>query len=119
MNLRRQHPRVFSEGEYLELKTGGPRSQHICAFARRLEDREVLVAVTRWFASLAGDSDRMPLGSPVWDDTWIEAPDSAHPRSYRNILTGETVQMRKHVDGTGFSAAAVCQCCPVALLVND
>jgi maltooligosyltrehalose synthase len=50
---------------------------------------------------------------------WTSTPDSAHARSYRNILTDEPVQMREHADGTGFSAAEVFQCLPVALLVND
>jgi len=119
LNLRRQYPRVFNEGEYVELKTGGPRAEHICAFARRFEDTEVLVAATRWFARLTGESDGMPVGSAIWDDTWIEAPQGAQADSYRSILTDQTVQRRACEDETRFSAADVFKCFPVALLAND
>jgi len=119
LNLRRRYPDVFSEGAYLDLKASGPRAEHICAFVRRFEDREVLAAATRWFARLAGDSEQLPLGSPTWEETWIEPPDGAHARSYRNVLTDETVQVREHADGTGFRAADLFNWFPVALLVND
>ena len=119
LGLRRQHPLVFSKGQYLSLEPQGLRADHICAFARRLDDREVLVAATRWFARLAGDSDRLPLGSPVWNDTWLEAPEGVQARSYRNALTGETVPMLPCENGYRLKATDLFNCFPVALLTND
>jgi (1->4)-alpha-D-glucan 1-alpha-D-glucosylmutase len=95
------------------------KADHICAFARRLEDREVLVAATRWFARLAGDSDLLPLGSPFWDDTWVEGPEGVQVRSYRNALTGETVQTLQYENGCRLKATDLFNYFPVALLTND
>lgn len=119
LTLRRQQPRVFSEGDYLDLETRGPRAQHICAFIRRFDDSEVLVAAPRWFARLAGETDHMPLGIETWDNTWIECPGDARGGNYRNILTDEPVQLREREDGTGFDAADLFRHFPVALLTND
>jgi malto-oligosyltrehalose synthase len=119
LGLRRQHPRVFSNGQYLDLEPQGLKADHICAFARRLEDREILVAVTRWYARLAGDSDRLPLGRSVWGDTWVEGPEGAQARTYRNVLTGETVPTHQYMDGTRLKAADLFNCFPIALLIND
>ena len=119
LNLRRAHPRVFSQGEYLGLDPQGLKADHLCAFARRLESREVLVAATRWFSRLAGDSDRLPLGSPIWDDTWIEGPEGAQTQSYRNVLTGETVPAFQHMGKTRLNANDLFKCFPIALLTND
>ena len=119
LGLRRQHPRIFSNGQYLSLEPQGLKADHICAFARRLEDREVLVAATRWFARLAGDSDRLPLGSPFWDDTWVEGPEGMQVRSYRNVLTGETVQTLQYENGYRLKATDLFNYFPVALLTND
>jgi len=119
LNMRRQHPLVFSNGRYLELEPQGIKADHVCAFARRLENTEVLVAATRWFARLAGESDRLPLGSPIWDDTWIHGPEDAQAESYRNVLTGETVPVHRHADGTRLKASELFHCFPIALLINE
>jgi (1->4)-alpha-D-glucan 1-alpha-D-glucosylmutase len=79
----------------------------------------VLVAATRWFARLAGDSDRLPLGSPVWDDTWVKAPEGVQARSYHNVLTGETVPTHPDEDEYRLKATDLFRRFPVALLTND
>jgi (1->4)-alpha-D-glucan 1-alpha-D-glucosylmutase len=119
LNLRRQLPLVFSNGQYLSLEPEGLKSEHICAFARRLGNRVVLVATTRWFARLAGDSDRLPLGSPVWDDTRVEVPEGVPARSYHNVLTGETVPAHPDEDKYRLKATDLFKHFPVALLTND
>ncbi|MGB7933952.1 MAG: hypothetical protein WCH04_17345, partial [Gammaproteobacteria bacterium] len=77
------------------------------------------VATTRWFARLAGNSDRLPLGSPVWDETWVEGPEGVQARSYRNVLTGETVPTFQYENGYRLKATDLFNCFPVALLIND
>ena len=119
LTIRRQQPRVFSEGEYLNLKTQGPRAEHICAFVRRFADKEVLVATPRWFANLAGESEHMPFGNKIWGNTWIAVPEGAQTGNYRNILSDETVQVHERKNGAWLNAADVFKCFPAALLTND
>jgi (1->4)-alpha-D-glucan 1-alpha-D-glucosylmutase len=77
------------------------------------------VAATRWFARLAGDSDRLPLGRSVWNDTWVDGPEGTQARAYRNVLTGETVSSLLYKDGSRLKAADLFTCFPIALLIND
>jgi (1->4)-alpha-D-glucan 1-alpha-D-glucosylmutase len=117
--LRRQRPTVFSEGEYLDLKTHGPRADHICAFARRFESHEIIVAATRWFARLMGDFSDLPLGSPTWDDTCIELSQDARAGDYRDVLSDQTVPTGEHDDGLCLRAADLFRYLPLCLLTND
>jgi len=118
LGLRRERPRIFAKGEYLDLETRGPGAAHLCSFARRFEDREVVVAATRFFARLPEGADAPPADSPFWDDTWVEDPAGSRARQYRNVLTGETVQARKHEDGAWFRATDLIRHFPVALLTD-
>jgi (1->4)-alpha-D-glucan 1-alpha-D-glucosylmutase len=119
LGLRRRYPGVFLEGEYLDLEATGPRAGHLCSFARRLEDRLVVVVATRWFARLEGLSDRFTPGSPVWEDTWIRCPCSFRAGGFRNILSRESVRVYRHGDGARIRAEDLFRCFPVALLTKD
>ncbi|WP_083329140.1 malto-oligosyltrehalose synthase [Marinobacter salinus] len=119
LTLRRQQYSLFIEGEYFELKTRGHRANHICAFGRRLGDKEVIVAVPRWFARLTDGNDSMPLGSPTWDDTWIEAGGDASTGSFHNVLTDEVPQVSRNDNGLWFRAADLFRYFPVALLTRN
>ena len=114
--LRRQHPRLFSDGEYLALEAEGPAADHICAFARCFEDDEIVVAAPRWFVRLAGKRTQLPLGSPVWDGTRVQAPDGSQLQHYRNVLTDESVQSIRQGDSNWLMAAQLFARFPVVLL---
>jgi (1->4)-alpha-D-glucan 1-alpha-D-glucosylmutase len=55
--LRRGHADLFADGEYLPLEVVGVHPSHVCAFARRLRDRWVLVVAPRLCARLAATAD--------------------------------------------------------------
>ena len=86
---RRLHPELFHEGEYLQLECGGSRKQHICAFARLYQHQALVAVVPRLVATLNPDSKHPPMGSSVWEDSWIAAPPWPTLGEFRNILTGE------------------------------
>jgi (1->4)-alpha-D-glucan 1-alpha-D-glucosylmutase len=97
--FRRERERLFRRGEYLPLKTGGGRAEHVCAFARRDGNEILLVVVPRLFDVLLKDEGNgrdIPIGESVWTDTWLELPPDLDPlpEQWINVLTGETVLTR-------------------------
>jgi len=109
LQLRRRWPELFSQGAYVPLRVTGRYAAHICAFARRHQDRWVIVAVPRLCVRLRGSSDWPPLGDEVWLDTRIVLPRRVR-RSLTNLFDGKEVTvaeegMRRFVDvGALFSA---------------
>jgi (1->4)-alpha-D-glucan 1-alpha-D-glucosylmutase len=89
LNLRKQRPELFQEGEYIPLEIVGERAKHLFAFARTHEEQMIIVAVPRLCAQLLGSEPRMPCGEEIWQDTRIEIPGQA--TGLRNLLTGELV----------------------------
>jgi (1->4)-alpha-D-glucan 1-alpha-D-glucosylmutase len=119
LSLRRRHPGLFSDGDYLELAAHGPRAAHICAFARRHAGRDILVAATRWFTRLADDAGHLSHAARTWDDSWIAGPTEGQAGTWRNVLTGETVPALAHDEGIRFDAAQLFAVLPLALLVPE
>jgi (1->4)-alpha-D-glucan 1-alpha-D-glucosylmutase len=93
LDLRRRHPNLFLEGEYVPLAAAGRRADHVVAFARRLHHECLIVAVPRLCASLARTGSP-PLGERVWQDTSIELhPDM--PCTGKDVFTNRTVSTRR------------------------
>ncbi|MGH7255229.1 MAG: malto-oligosyltrehalose synthase, partial [Nitrospirales bacterium] len=117
LHLRRTHPDVFLQGEYVPLDSGGSRQDHLCAFARLRNEQAFVVVVPRLVAGLLAPSVAPPVGEEVWRDTWVTAPSWRTGSPYRNVVTGETLSSTT-VDGErqGLRVADVLRDCPVALL---
>ncbi|MBZ0156670.1 MAG: malto-oligosyltrehalose synthase [Alphaproteobacteria bacterium] len=91
LRYRRANRALFEKGDYLPLEVIGGRSGAICAFARTLGHRKIVVAAPRLFTRFAPDPAELPLGAPVWGDTRIAVPFAEKGTRFRNIFTGETV----------------------------
>jgi (1->4)-alpha-D-glucan 1-alpha-D-glucosylmutase len=91
LKARRDHPGLFTRGEYVPLEVVGSKSKHVFAFARLHEHRTALVIIPRLIGSLVS-KDQLPLGEPVWSDTRIKLPDRIAQRRFRNLFTGSTVE---------------------------
>jgi (1->4)-alpha-D-glucan 1-alpha-D-glucosylmutase len=89
LDYRRRHSRLFQEGEYLPLESGGVKKQHVCAFARLYEDQAAVIVVPRLLATLAPNAKSPPLGHAFWEDSWIAVPPWPKLSDYRHVLTGE------------------------------
>ncbi len=112
---RRELPQLFAHGSYEPLDVQGEHAARVVAFARRLQDAAVIVAVPRLIAGMLPDSDTLPLGPEVWRDTRIVVPAEMTGMIVRNRLTGERVKL-----GATAPQALVCaelfSVFPVALL---
>lgn len=79
LRLRRKDPPLFERGDYVPLRVEGPHAERLCAFARRLEGRAVVVLAPRHLAALADTAEEAglpePFAHPGWDETYVEAPD--------------------------------------------
>ena len=116
LRFRRQHEELFGHGDYLPLEATGPQREHVCAYARTLGERVVVVAVPRLVVRLAGDGDRPPLGPEVWSTTRLLLPAHLVGRTYRHVLTGETLAPATADALPGPLLATVFGRFPVALL---
>ncbi|NLW06500.1 MAG: malto-oligosyltrehalose synthase [Clostridia bacterium] len=122
LQFRKKQRDLFASGAYLPLTAQGSEAEHVCSFARQLQDNWVLVLVPRLSARLQmkcqeKQSEQMPplsfpLGGEVWKDTALLLP-AAAPDRWRNILTGEVISACQQ-----FPVAALLKYFPVALLVG-
>jgi (1->4)-alpha-D-glucan 1-alpha-D-glucosylmutase len=90
LRARREHPGLFTAGEYLPAHAPGEREESVCAFARRHGDAWALAAAPRLLTHLVG-AGQLPLGPDVWRDGLLEAPGLAPGARCRNVFTGEVL----------------------------
>jgi (1->4)-alpha-D-glucan 1-alpha-D-glucosylmutase len=95
LGLRQQQPDLFQAGEYLPLAVGGTKANHVVAFARKSETSSALVVVPRLVAGLLNDNDVPPIGPRIWEDTHILIPFCSCSGKYRNLFTGEALDLQK------------------------
>jgi (1->4)-alpha-D-glucan 1-alpha-D-glucosylmutase len=117
LGLRRQHPDLFQEGEYLPLAVEGAKANHVVAFARKSETSSVLVVAPRLVAGLLNDIDVNvpPIGPRVWEDTHILIPFCSCSEKYRNVFTGEVLDLEKSDGYEKIAVSKVLAEFPVAL----
>lgn len=80
--LRRLHPEVFSQGEYVPVRVEGRHADDVIAFARRAGAAWVLTVVSRCPLD--------PDPADDWSDTFIHIPDGA-PAQWRHIFNGDVL----------------------------
>lgn len=95
LNYRRDNSTLFTEGEYVPLDAGGAKKTHLCAFAWRKEKRQLVVVAPRLVAGVTGNTGQAPTGIEVWGNTYLVLPQKPIGPGYRNIFTGETINVRK------------------------
>jgi len=115
LNFRRDHRKLFEEGEYLPLDAAGTCKDNICCFARRNGQHTVIVAAPRFFTRLA-PAETLPLAEEIWKDTHIVLPFKAKNAAYRNIFTGKNVTTSDRDGIQTLSVADIIRDFPVALL---
>ncbi len=115
LGFRQAHANLFLEGAYRRLESRGDKAQHLCAFARTSEDDEALVIVPRLVVGLTAGEPKPPLGPELWGQTLLALPERAG-RTFRNLFTGETLDIMEHDGQVGLFGADILRHFPVALL---
>ncbi|MBN1375748.1 MAG: malto-oligosyltrehalose synthase [Dehalococcoidia bacterium] len=114
--FRRDNKTLFHSRTYLPLSAKGERKNHICAFMRRDEDREVIIAAPVLLAGLTSRGESPPLGAAIWGNTQLNLPKACAGKIYRNIFTGEKLTASEKDGAAVMELAAVFKTFPVAAL---
>jgi len=117
LQVRAAQEQLFREGSYLPLKVSGERATHVLAYARKHGDKLAIVAVPRLYLRLLGEKHRLPHGPDVWGDTRIELPRKVGGGTFRNAMSGKTLEAQATGEERVLSAGAVFADFPVALLL--
>lgn len=111
--FRRTRAALFERGQYRPLEAQGPHAEHVCAFARVGDGGVALTVVPRHLAKRRIDDP--PIGPDYWGNTWLPIPDDLGTR-FRNVLTGEILEVELTAQGRGLALGRVLANFPVALL---
>ncbi len=115
---RRERRDLFGAGDYAPIDVRGQAQDHVCAFARRSAEQEVIVAVPRLIATLCRGELSDPVGGAIWGDTGLALPRAADGQTYRNVFTDEVVRTAVGDRGRELRLAEVFATVPVALLAR-
>ncbi|HLL49605.1 MAG TPA: malto-oligosyltrehalose synthase, partial [Thermomicrobiales bacterium] len=113
---REAHPALFARGDYIPLTTEGAATDHVIAYSRRDTDHEFIVAVPRLITGLIGKDRRNPIGPEIWGDTRLRLPDAEPGARYRDVFSGETIEVSAGADGAILPVSEVFAGFPFALL---
>jgi (1->4)-alpha-D-glucan 1-alpha-D-glucosylmutase len=116
LNFRGRQRELFERGDYLPLAAIGEKHEHVCAFARQWNDREIIVVVPRLIFGLMRGTEAPPMGGEVWKDTALPLPRSRAGSLFRNVLTRETAAVTGQHGSAALEVGQVLKSFPVALL---
>jgi (1->4)-alpha-D-glucan 1-alpha-D-glucosylmutase len=117
LNFRKERRDLFLSGEYLPLQAAGGNKEHVLAFARKREGSWAVTVVPRLVARLSPPGE-FPLGQKAWGTkSSLVLPEGA-PQRWRNVLTGEELNVPPGSGKKILPLHAVFRHFPVALLAN-
>jgi (1->4)-alpha-D-glucan 1-alpha-D-glucosylmutase len=116
LHYRKERRELFESGEYLPLDIMGNEAEHVCAFARRIGNERILIAVPRFLTKLIPDPSVLPLGEAVWGNSVMVVPIAEPGAKYRNVFTDELLTARDYKDATALHLSDVFSNFPVAML---
>jgi len=116
--LRNEYPELFSIGHYEPLRAQGETAPHIVAFTRRHGDRQVIVAVARWFESLVSAEQTTYPGAASWGDGTIELNNASCDHMV-DIFTGRTYSALEYDGAATLAANDLFAILPVAVLFGS
>jgi (1->4)-alpha-D-glucan 1-alpha-D-glucosylmutase len=116
LNFRRKEKDLYMSGVYIPLQSKGRAGDSIVGFMRRLGDSSAITVAPRLLAGLV-PNDNLPLGD-VWEDTWLMLPEECTGQTYKDVLTGNTLEARHRNGLPALHIPDVLRNFPVALLAS-
>ncbi|MEW6068667.1 MAG: malto-oligosyltrehalose synthase [Nitrospirota bacterium] len=117
LNYRKENIELFERGEYLPLEIMGDKADNVCAFARRMGNKRIIIAVPRFLTRLISRAtDELPFGKTVWKESFIIIPFAEPDARYYNVFTGEIVTAQNYSNATVAPLSGIFLNFPVAIL---
>lgn len=91
LDARRDHADLFERGAYTPLTAVGPNAAHIVAFARQLDEDEIIVVAPRLADRLTGGGSRPPVAD-VWSGATLPLARTSRGGRFRNRFTGDVFE---------------------------
>ena len=107
--FRRNHLELFRSGSYLPLSVAGTFAECCVGFARKHEDRFILVLAPRLTSRIGFP----PLGDR-WGDTSVQLPEGFENKIAHDIFTSEV----RNLQGSSLALAQIFSTLPFAVLTN-
>jgi (1->4)-alpha-D-glucan 1-alpha-D-glucosylmutase len=116
LRFRRQQQALFSNGTYEPLTPDVANAKAVCALRWRHEDQQVVVAACVRSATITKGKAIAPVGAEIWNGTFLPVADSEADQMWRNVLTGERLQMHENGGIVGFWLKDLFSVLPVAMV---
>ena len=81
LTFRKNNPELFLEGDYIPLQVKGKCKEHVIAFVRRYQDKQLIVIASRLYSKLIDPEHPLPLGTFSWQNTYILLPQKIKKQS--------------------------------------
>lgn len=118
LDFRRKHRALFEKGSYVPLVPKGGHGQHVCSFARILQNDSIVVVTPRLVTSLTKGKNQLPTGDTVWKDTWLPLIHTTPEQSFRDLFTNHVLTVDEREGEPGISMGKILTSFPVALLAS-
>jgi len=99
--LRKADPEIFRHGRYTPLEVTGKHADHVVAFCREHQGKQLLVVVPRWSHRLLENRpEKGPqphVNAQVWGDTRVKLPFAATTQNWKGLFHTGAVTPNKEL----------------------
>ncbi|PBQ17959.1 malto-oligosyltrehalose synthase [Pseudomonas congelans] len=97
LNLRAEHPGLFSEGSYQPLQIKGSHAEQVMAFARETQGVRAIIVVPRTCSELLGTAQTPLINAANWGDTRIMLPFADSGSDWKGLFSDVVVTSDREV----------------------
>jgi len=116
LRARAARETLFARGDYAPLHAVGEQRESLFAFARCNSGQSMLVVVPRLTAAFGRRTGLEVEDPEAWGDTAVVLPREIPGGRFRNLFTGEVLEVSGWGDGRSMATGKVLGGFPVALL---
>ena len=92
LTLRARDPDLFAKGDYVPLQVSGPLADHVIAFIRQYDGRNLLVAALRRSLHVVNDDLTLKAGDDTSEATHVLLPQTLSGK-HVDVITGKSVDL--------------------------